>query len=139
MGLDDSGFDAVVMSALAGVLGGVYLVGSSVAIMANSAEGALLLGGSVGVTTVVGVLLLTTAGALLAGQRWARYLGVLAFVSVVAFGHPTPEAIEAVPVFQTVVAVLSVLYLTFRDPVGKGDRSNVDDSTSAAKVGSTIR
>ncbi|WP_226010155.1 hypothetical protein [Halomicrobium salinisoli] len=139
MGMDDTGFDAVVMAALAGVLGGTYVVGASVAMMADSTESALLLGGSVGVTTVVGVLLLTTAGTLLAGQRWARYLAVLAFVPVVAFGYPRPGAVEAIPVFQTVVAVLSVLYLTFRNPVRGGDRSNVDDSESAAKVGSTIR
>ncbi len=139
MGLDDTGFEAVVMAALTGVLGGAYVVGASVAIMADSADSALLLGGSIGVTTVVGVLLLTTAGVLLAGQRWARYLAVLTFVPVVAFGYPRPGAVEAIPVFQTAVAVLSVLYLTFRNPVGGGDRSNVDDSDSAAKVGSTLR
>ena len=138
MGLEDSEFDSVLIAALAGVIGGAYLVGAMVALMANSTESALLLGESIGVATAVGVLLLLTAGALAASQRWARFLGVLSFGPVIVFGHPT-GALEPIPVFQTVVAAVSAVYLTLRNPVKRRDRSNVDDSDSASKVGSTMR
>jgi len=140
MGETVKSFDAYVLSGVAAVLGTGFVVGAMLALLGGSeTTTAMVLADSVPVGTVVGVLLLLTTGAFVSGQRWARYLGFLAFVAVVLFGFPSPSSPSVIPVVHTSLSVLAAVSLLFRNPISKAERSQVDESTSASKVGSTIR
>lgn len=139
MGETVKAFDAVLLAGIAAVMGTGLVVGAMLALLSGGETMTLVLANSIPVGTIVGVVLLLTAGAFGTEQRWARYLGILAFLAVVIFGFPSLSAPTVLPVIQTVLSALSTLYLLFRNPVSKPDRSGVDESTSASKVGSTIR
>lgn len=139
MGETVKAFDALVLAGVAAVLGTVFLVGAMIGLLSGGDSTTLVLGDAVAASTVVGVLLLLTAGALGTDQRWARYLGILSFLVVVPLGFPSTTDPAVLPVVHTTVAGLATLYLLWRNPVTTGERSAVDESTSATKVGSTIR
>ena len=139
MGDTVKAFDALVLAGVAAVLGTVFLVGAMIGLLSGGDSITLVLADSVVASTVVGVLLLLTGGALGTDQRWARYLGIISFLIVVPLGFPSVSDPAVMPVVHTTVAVLATLYLLWRNPVKTGERSSVDESTSATKVGSTIR
>jgi hypothetical protein len=140
MGETAKAFDAVLLAGVSSVLGAGFILSAMLALLSDSASStAMVLADSVPVGTVVGVLLLLTAGALGTEQRWARYVGVLSFGAVVVFGTPVFTPVTPLSIFYTVVSLLAAVYLLFRNPISKTDRSQVDESTSATKVGSTIR
>jgi len=93
----------------------------------------------VAVTTTTAIALMLVAGFLGTGSRQGRYVGVLAFGAVAVFGRPSLVSPEPFPVAHAGLAVLIVLYLALRNPISEPERSNVDESTSASKLGSTIR
>jgi hypothetical protein len=132
-------FDAVLFAGVASVLGTVYLLGAMLEMLSEGNATTLLLADSVPAATVFGTLLLLTAGALATDQRWARYLGILAFAGIALFGFPSLSSPSLLPAVQTAIGGLLTLYLVFRNPVHTPERSQVDESTSASKVGSTIR
>jgi len=139
MGGTVKAFDALVLAGVAVMLGTVFVVGAMIGLLSDGETMTLVLANSVAGSTIVGVLLLLTAGALGTGQRWARYLGLLSFLVVVPLGFPSLSDPAVFAVIQTVTAALSTLYLLWRNPVTTSERSAVDESTSASKVGSTIR
>lgn len=139
MGSKRMSFDAGVVTAVGVVLGVAYLLGAMFALLSGGGNSVLLLANSVPVTTTTGVFLLLMAGLLGTGHRNGRYVGILAFGAVVAFGRPTMAAPEPFAVLQAGLGVAFAVYLLLRNPVPARDRSNVDESTSATKVGSTIR
>lgn len=139
MGSESTQFEAVVIGAVGVVLGVAYLFGAMLALLSTGGVGVLILSGSVPVTASVGVLLMLVAGLIGTGHGYGRYLGMLSFGAVVVFGRPSFASPEPLAVTQVAVASLMALYLVFRNPVPKTERSNVDESTSASKVGSTIR
>lgn len=139
MGSENVSFEAVAIAAVGVVLGVAHLLGAMLALLGEGANGVLLLAGSVPVTTTVSVLLLLMAGFFGTGSRYGRFVGIVAFGAVAVLGRPSLSAPEPFPVAQSGLALVIVLYLVFRNPVPAPERSNVDESTSATKVGSTIR
>lgn len=140
MGETLKAFEALAIAGVGAVLGTGFVVGAMLALLSDGATTtALVLGNSVPVGTAVGVLLLLTAGALGTGQRWGRFLGVLSFGPVVAFGIPAVASAAVLPAVYTGLSLLVTVYLLLRNPVAKPEQSPVDESTSASKVGSTIR
>lgn len=139
MGETVKSFEALVFAGVAAVLGTGFVVGAMLALLSDGATTALVLGNSVPVGTVVGVMLLLTTGALGTGQRWGRFVGVLSFGPVVAVGIPAVTSAAVLPVVYTGLAALATVYLLFRNPVANSEQTPVDESTSASKVGSTIR
>jgi hypothetical protein len=139
MGSENVSFEAVVIAAVGVVFGVAYLIGAMLALLANGGDGVLLLADSTPVTTTLGVLLLLMAGFLGTGSRYGRFVGALALGAVAVLGRPTLPTPELFPVAQAGLALVVSLYLAFRNPIPAPERSNVDESTSATKVGSTIR
>lgn len=139
MGSESTTFDAIIIAGIGGTFGVTYLFGTMLALFSNSGQGVLLLADSVAVTTTIGILLTLTAGLLGTGYGYGRHVGMLSFGAVVIFGRPSLAAPEAFPVVQAGIALLITVFLVFRNPVPTTDRSNVDESTSASRVGSTIR
>lgn len=139
MGSENTGFEAVVIAALGVILGVAYLLGGMLALLSDGGNDVLLLADSISATVTIGILLMLTAGFLGTKHSHSRYLGVIAFGAVAVFGRPAVATPEAFPVVQAGLAFLVALYMAFRNPVPATERSNVDESTSATKVGSTIR
>jgi len=139
MGETVKAFDALVLAGVAAVLGTVFVIGAMIGLLSGGETITLVLADSIVASTTVGVLLLLTAGALGTDQRWARVLGVCSFLAVVPLGFPSPSDPAVLPTVYTSFAGLATLYLLWRNPVTTGDRSEVDESTSATRVGSTIR
>lgn len=139
MGSENVSFEAAAVAAVGAVLGIAHLLGAMLALLGEGGNGVLLLAGSVAVTTAVAVVLMLTAGFLGTGHRSGRYVGLVAFVAVAVAGRPSLSAPEALPAAHAGLALLVALYLLLRNPVPAPERSNVDESTSATKVGSTIR
>lgn len=132
-------FEAVVIAAVGVVFGVAHLLGAMLALLSEGGNGVLLLADSAAITTTIGVLLLLMAGLFGTGHRHGRYVGIVAFGAVAIFGRPVLSALEPFPVAEAGLALLLALYLVFRNPVPLPERTNVDESTSATKVGSTIR
>lgn len=132
-------FDAILFSGVAGVLGTVFIVVAMLGMLSNGETNELMLGGSIPASTITGILLLLTAGALGTNQRWARFLGILSFGAVVLFGGPSVTPATYLATVQVAVAGVATVYLIVRNPVSTPERSTIDESTSATRVGSTIR
>lgn len=139
MGETEQSFEALVLAGVAAVLGTGFVVGAMLALLSDGETTTLVLADSISVGTTVGVLLLLTAGALGTSQRWARFLGILSFGAVLVFGFPAVMELTVVPVAQTTIGGLATVSLLVRNPVRRTTRSEVDESESATKVGSTIR
>lgn len=132
-------FDGAVVATGGAVLGVAYLLGAMLALLADGGGAGLLLGGSTPITAGAGVALTVAAGLLATGHRRGRVVGMVAFGAVALFGRPSLASPDPVLVVQSAVAASFVLYLLVRNPVPTSDRSNVDESTSATRVGSTLR
>ncbi|MFB6073852.1 MAG: hypothetical protein ABEJ89_02430 [Haloarculaceae archaeon] len=148
MGGSDTRFDALLLAAVASISGAKYLVGAMLELLSETGSTGMTLIGSVPVTVVVGMALVLSAGALAVGQRWARTIAFVSFVAVVAFGAVTlfdgslsAAAALADPVLagEIGISAASAVYLLFYNPVPTGERSEVDESTSATRIGSTLR
>lgn len=140
MGETTDAFDATILAGYGLVLGAGFILSAMLTLLSgDGSTTAMVLAESVPVGTVVGVLLLLTAGALGSEQRWARYVGILSFGGVVVFGIPPFTPLSVASAIYVALSAISVVYLLFRNPVSRSERSQVDESESATKVGSTIR
>lgn len=140
MGSANTSFTAGVIAAVASILGVAYLFGAMLSLISNGSEQFMLLAGGIPVTTTVGIILALAAGLLATGHGSGRIIGTTGFGAVVIFGRPesltSPDPLAATAV---TISVLLGLYMLFRNPVKKPERSEVDESTSASRVGSTLR
>lgn len=139
MASENTSFDAGFIAAVASILGVVYLFGAMLGFVSNGEAQFMLLANSPSVTTIVGVLLSLAAGLLATGHGIGRILGTTSFGAIVIFGGPlfgTPD-----PIQMAVLVVAAVLtgYMILKNPVSKPERSSVDESKSATRVGSTLR
>lgn len=139
MGSENVSFEAVGIATVGVVVGIAYLLGAMLSLLSDGGSNVLVLADSVAVTTTAGVLSLLTAGFLGTGHRYGRYLGVLTYASVAIAAAPSLASPTAPATAQAALASLVTLYLTVRNPVPVRERSNIDESTSASKLGSTIR
>lgn len=139
MGSETTSFDAGMIAAVGSILGVAYLFGAMLSGISNGESEFMLLAGSVPVTAIVGVMLSLMAGLLATGHRLGRLIGTTAFGAILVFGFPNLASPDPIQVSVSVVALLLTLYMIFRNPVPKPERSNVDESTSASRVGSTLR
>lgn len=139
MGSGSSGFGAVVVATAGMILGVGYLLGAMLTLLSNGGNGVLLLANSVPVTSVTALLLLLTGGYLGTGHRSGRFFGVVAFGAVAIFGRPSLSSPDAFTVVLASFSLLVALYLLFRNPFSVTERSEVDESESATRLGSTLR
>lgn len=120
-------------------MGVACLLRAMLALLSGRSNGLSLLANSVPVTATIGIPLMLTSGFLGTGHRRGRYVGMLAFGAVAIFGRPTLATPEPFPFARAGLALVVALSLVLKNPVPAPERSNVDESTSATKVGSTIR
>lgn len=139
MGEEETPFGAIVVAGVTMLIGTKVLVAAMIELLSVNGGTAQLLLDSVPVTTIVGIVLLLTTGALVARLRWSRPLAIVALGVVAVLGRPAMADPDPVAVGQTVFVVLTILYLLVYDPVPRKGRSDIDESTSATRVGSTIR
>lgn len=139
MGEEETSFGAIVVAGVAMLIGTKVLVASMITLLSVSGGTAELLLDSVFVTAIVGIILLLTTGALVARLGWSRPLAIVTLAVVAVLGRPTMGELDPIAVGQTTIAILTILYLLVNNPVSKTTRSEVDESTSATRVGSTIR
>lgn len=139
MGSENLQFDALVIASVGGVLGVAYLLGAMLSLLSSGGTNVLLLAGSVPFTAAVGVLLSLSAGLLSTGHRFGRYLGILTFGAIGAVTFPSLSSPGPFVAGQAGLSFLLALYMVVRNPVPKTEKSKIDESTSATRVGSTIR
>lgn len=141
MGEEDTTFGAIVVAGVSMLLGTKLLVGAMIALLSIDQGSIQLLVESVPATAIVGTFLLITTGAMVASLWWSRSLAIVVLAVVAVLGRPAmgdPVA-EPIALAQTAFAAVTVLYLLVQNPVPKQDRSDIDESTSASRLGSTIR
>jgi predicted ABC-type sugar transport system permease subunit len=139
MGEGDPTFGAIVIAGMTMLVGTKLLVSAMVELFSQASTSAQLMAGSVPVTIVVGMLLLVATGALVTRLGWSRPLGIVSLAVVAVLGAPTLADPDPVAIAQTVLALLTVLYLIVANPVERPGRSDIDESESASRIGSTIR
>lgn len=132
-------FDAGAIAAVGSILGVAYLFGAMLAVLSNGEAQFMLLSGSVPVTGTVGVMLSLMSGLLATGHRFGRIIGTTAFGAVLVFGFPNPASPDPIETAVAVVALVLTGYMILRNPVPKPQKSKIDESTSASRVGSTLR
>ena len=132
-------FGALVIASLAGVVGIKYLVGGSLALIDDSMVSSLMVSDITALSLGVGVMLCLLAGAFFEGVRWARPAGIVTFVAVAGLSVPALRSMDLIIVTETVAMGISVLYLLARNPIEVEAATDVDDSDSATRVGSTLR
>jgi lysylphosphatidylglycerol synthetase-like protein (DUF2156 family) len=139
MGEEEAAFGALVVAGVTMLIGTKLLVGSMIELISvNGGTGQLLLG-SVPGTTTVAICLLMVTGSLLSRLWWSRSLALVTLAVVAVLGRPVLADPEPIALGQTVIAVVTITYLLVANPVKKQERSNIDESSSASRVGSTIR
>jgi len=139
MGEEETPFGAIVAAGVAMLIGTKLLVGSMIQLLSIDGNNVALLLDSVPATTVLGTVLLVTTGALVARLWWSRWLAIATLTVVVILGRPAMSDPEPIAVAQTALAVAVVLYFVVANPVATQDRSDIDESASASRLGSTIR
>ena len=132
-------FGALVVASLAGVVGTKYLVGGALALIDDSVISSVMVADNIGLSLGVGVALCVVAGGFVEATRWARAMGILAFLAVGVVSVPALRAGDLIIVAETAGMAVSVLYLLVRTPIERVEATNVDDSDSASRVGSTLR
>lgn len=138
MGTENTSFDAGVIAAVASILGVAYLFGAMLTYLDPSLEFMLLL--NVPVTATVGVLLALAAGLLATGHHIGRIIGTTGFGAVVIFGGLSlAESMEPLLATSAGISLILAVYMLLRNPVKSSGRSTIDESTSASRVGSTLR
>lgn len=132
-------FGALVIASLAGVVGVKYLVGGSLALIDDSLVSSIMVSDTIALSLGVGLGLCVLAGALFEGVRWARPAGIVTFLAVAGLSIPALLSMDPIIVAETVAMGVSVLYLLVRNPIEVEAATDVDDSDSATRVGSTLR
>lgn len=139
MGEEETTFGAVVAAGVAMLIGTKLVVGAMIAMLSVNGGTVQLLLDSVPATAVLGTVLLITTGALAARLWWSRGLAIVALAAVAVVGRPAMGDPDPIAIAQTAMAVVTILYLVVANPIAKQDRSDIDESTSASRWGSTIR
>jgi hypothetical protein len=139
MGTEEARFGGLVVAAFAVIAGTAYFMQATLAWLDSGASATYLLGGSPVVSMSIGVLLLLTAGFLIVGSAFGRYLGVLSFGAIAVFGRPSLVNPEPAILIQAGLAFAIAFALVFINPVKNEAAHKVDESGSATKMGSTIR
>lgn len=139
MGEEETPFGAIVVAGVTMLIGTKLLVGSMIDMLSVSGGSVELLLESIPVTATVGIMLLLCTGAFVARLWWSRSLGIVVLAVVAVLGRPAMGDPDPIALGQTAIAALTVLYLLVSNPVPKKGRSDIDESTSATRLGSTIR
>lgn len=139
MGEEGKSFGAIVVASVALIMASKYLVTAMIVQMSATPLDIPLLFGSTIVTAVAGVALVVVAGGFVSAFTFARPFAILTFAAVAILGQPWVTPVEPMVIGETMVAALVVLYLLLYDPIHRPSRTEVDESTSATRVGSTIR
>jgi len=139
MGEAGKSFGAIVIASVAIILASKYLVTAMIVQMASAPLAIPLLLDSPVVTAVVGIALAGVAGGMVGAFAFARLVAILTFTAVAVLGQPWITPVEPVVIGETVVAAITVLYLLLYNPIHHDERAEVDESTSASRIGSTIR
>lgn len=139
MGEEGKSFGAIVVASVALIMASKYLVTAMIVQMSATPLDIPMLVDSTIVTGVAGVALAILAGAFVSAFTFARSFAILTFAAVAVLGQPWVAPVEPIVIGETMVAALAVLYLLLYDPITREQRTEVDESTSATRVGSTLR
>lgn len=139
MGEEGKSFGALVVASVALIMASKYLVTAMVVQLSPGPLDIPLLLDSTIVTAVVGVALVGVAGAFVAAVTFARAVAILTFAAVAILGKVWVGPVEPIVIGETAIAALGVLYLLVHDPIRREERTEVDESTSATRIGSTLR
>ena len=139
MGEEGKSFGAIVVASVAIIMASKYLVTAMIVQMSATELDVPLLLDSTIVTAVGGVALVLVAGGFVSAFTFARGFAILTFAAVAILGRPWVTPVEPMVVGETVIGAIAVLYLLLYDPIHRTSRAEVDESTSATRVGSTIR
>lgn len=139
MGEEGKSFGAIVVASVAMIMGSKYLVTAMVVAMSARPLDIPLLLDSTLVTTAAGVVLVMLTGAFVSGFGFARSFAIVTFAAVILASKPWVAPVEPLVIGECVVAACTVLYLLLYDPITRTERTEVDESTSATRIGSTIR
>lgn len=139
MGEEGKSFGAIVVASVALIMASKYLVTAMIVGMSARPLDVPLLLDSTVVTAVTGVALVVVAGAFVTTVAFARAFAILTFAIVGVLGQVWVTPVEPIVVGETAVAALAVLFLLLYDPIVREERAEVDESTSATRIGSTIR
>lgn len=140
------GFEAYLVASTCALAGTKHLIVGMTTMLSGAAG--LAPSSSVPATIAVGLALVSTGGLVAAGSRSGRVVGIVAQAGVLAVSLPTLfgdgialAGLAAAPITaaEAGVAVLLFVYLLFRNPLRRPERSEVDSSTSASRIGSTLR
>lgn len=139
MGEEGKSFGAIVVASVALIMASKYLVTAMIVQMSATPLDIPLLLDSTIVTAVAGVALVVVAGAFVTAVAFARSFAILTFTAVAVLGQFWVAPVEPIVVGETAIAALAVVYLLLYDPIRREERTEVDESTSATRIGSTIR
>lgn len=139
MGEEGKSFGSIVTASIAVIMGSKFLVTAMVVAMAPGDLGVPLVLDSTIATGVAGAALVMVAGGFVAAFAFTRGVAILTFAAVAVAGEPWVAPVEPIVVGETVVAAIVVVYLLLYDPIHRAGRTDVDESTSATRIGSTIR
>ena len=139
MGEEGKSFGAIVIASVAMILGSKYLVTAMIVQMSPSQLDIPMLLDSTIVTAVAGTVLVMIAGGFVSAFTFTRAFSILSFAAIAIASKPWVTPVEPIVIGETMVAALAVLYLLLYDPIHKSGRTEVDESTSATRIGSTIR
>lgn len=139
MGEEGKSFGAIVVASIAVILGSKYLVLAMVVQMSPAQLAVPLLLDSTLVTAVVGTVLVLLSGGFVSGIAFTRSVAILTFAAAVVLAKPWVTPVEPLVIGESMVAATTVLYLLLEDPIHRPERTEVDESTSATRIGSTIR
>jgi hypothetical protein len=132
-------FGAWAVGSIAGVTGVKYLLGGALALIDDGVTSSVLVQDIVPLTLACGFLLCIGAGAFVDGATWARGYGIVILAAVGALSLPAIRMGDPVIIFESVAGTISILYLLVRDPIKRKEVTQVDDSDSATRIGSTLR
>ena len=132
-------FGAWVVGSFAGVLGLKYLTGGAFWLLGEDVASSLLVQDMGSLTIACGVLLCVITGAFLDGSTRARGAAILAFLLVGGLSIPAVVSLDPVIIIEAVGLSVSLLYLFVRNPIEREEVTQVNDSDSASKFGSTLR
>lgn len=139
MGEEGKSFGAIVVASIAVIMGSKYLVLAMVVGMSATPLDVPLLLDSTLVTGVVGAVLVLLSGGFVSGIAFTRPVAILAFAAAVVLAKPWVAPVEPLVIGESMVAATTVLYLLLENPIHRAERTDVDESTSATRIGSTIR
>lgn len=139
MGEEETSFGAIVAAGVTMLIGTKLLVSAMIELLSVNGSNAQLLLESTPATAIMGIFLLLATGSLVSRLWWSRSLAIVALAITAVLGRPAMGDPDPVALAQTALAIVTVLSLLVTNPVRRAERSEIDESTSASKVGSTIR